>query len=88
VTDVVLAETAHLLTSVYGLSRAAVVDALIALVQKENVSVRGVDTAIVVQALLLCRPSRRVSFTDALVWAAARSSRQACVCAFDDDCPS
>ena len=82
-----LAETAHVLTSVYRLPRRVVADALIALVQKQNVSVLGLDTALVVQALLLCRPSGRVSFTDALVWAAARSSRHARVYTFDDRFP-
>lgn len=40
VTDVVLTETAYVLTSVYQVSRAVAVDHLIAFIQKENISPR------------------------------------------------
>ena len=73
-TDVVLAETAYVLISVYRVPRDVVVDHLIALVQKENISSFALDTGLVLHALLLCRPSARVSFADAMVWAAARSA--------------
>ena len=73
-TDVVLVETAYVLTSVYRVPRAIVVDHLIALVQKENISPYALDKALVLRALLLCRPSARVSFADAMIWAAARSA--------------
>ncbi|GAB4274970.1 MAG: hypothetical protein Kow0092_30460 [Deferrisomatales bacterium] len=63
-----------MLTSVYGVERQAVVDVLVELVQKENLHPLGLDKAAVLEGLLLCRPSRRVSFADALVWAHARSS--------------
>ncbi len=74
VTDVVLAETAYVLTSVYRVPRPIVVDHLVAFVQKKNVATVGLDKGAVIQALLLCRPSGRVSFADAMVWAAARSA--------------
>jgi predicted nucleic acid-binding protein len=73
-TDVVVAETACVLASVYGVPRDALVDSLIDLLQKRNVAVSGLDKGTVIQALMLARPSKRVSFADAMVWAAARSA--------------
>jgi predicted nucleic acid-binding protein len=86
-TDVVIAETAYVLSSAYGTPRAAVVDALVALVQKRNLVIPGLDKGAVIQGLLLCRPSRRVSFADAMIWAAARSLRADVVYSFDDRFP-
>jgi predicted nucleic acid-binding protein len=74
VTDVVLVETAYVLTSVYNVTRSMVVDNLIAFLQKVNIAAFSLDKDRVIQALLLCRPSGRVSFADAMVWASARSS--------------
>ena len=71
-TDVVLVEAAYVLTTVYGVERAQVVDALVAFLQKENVAVTGHKKETFISALLLCRPSKRVSFADALIWAAAK----------------
>lgn len=73
-TDGVLAEVAYVLTSQYGSSREATVDALIGLVQRTNVVLYALDKDIVVGALSLCRPSGRVSFADALLWAVAHSA--------------
>ena len=87
VTDVVLAETAYVLTSVYQISRSVVVDHLIAFLQKENVSPFALDKGLVLQALLLCKPSGRVSFADAMVWAAARSSGNRVVYSLDERFP-
>ena len=87
VTDVVLAETAYVLTSVYGVSRSVVVDHLIAFLQKENISPFALDKGLALQALLLCRPSGRVSFADAMVWAAARSSGGSVVYSLDERFP-
>ncbi len=87
VTDVVLAETAYVLTSVYRISRSVVVDHLIAFLQKENVMPFAVDKALALQALLLCRPSGRVSFADAMIWAAARSSESKVVYSLDERFP-
>lgn len=86
-TDVVLAETAYVLTSVYRVPRSAVVDHLVGLLLKENLSLYSVDKSIALQALLLCRPSGRVSFADAMVWAAARTAGNAVVYSFDDRFP-
>ncbi|HWQ29034.1 MAG TPA: PIN domain-containing protein [Dehalococcoidia bacterium] len=88
VTGVVLAETAYVLTSVYGVPRAVVVDHLIAFVQKKNIATVGLDKGAVLQALLLCRPSGRVSFADAMVWAAAQSSGVGVVYTLDERFPA
>ena len=87
VTDVVIAETAYVLTSVYGISRSVVVDHLVAFLQKENVSPFALDKGLVLQALLLCKPSGRVSFADAMVWAAGRSSESKVVYSPDERFP-
>lgn len=71
-TDVVLAETAFVLLSFYRVPRQAIVNGLVDLLRKENIAVHGMDKDVVVRALLFCRDSGRVSFADAMVWAAAR----------------
>ena len=87
VSDVVLAEAGYVLTSVYGVPREAVVDSLLAFVQKRNILPFALNKGEVLQALLLCRPSGRVSFADAMVWAAARSSPAKLVYSFDQRFP-
>ena len=87
ITDVVLAETAYVLASVYQIQRSIVVDHLIAFVRKENISIFGLDSGLVLQALLMCRPSGRVSFADAMVWAAARSAGSKIVYSLDQRFP-
>lgn len=88
ITDVVVAETAFVLSSVYGVPRRAVVDRLVELLQRRNLSAFRLDKGAVIQGLLLCRPSNRVSFADAMVWAAARSAGAEAVYSFDDRFPS
>jgi predicted nucleic acid-binding protein len=87
VSDVVLAESAYVLTSVYKISREVVVDHLILFLQKQNIRPFALEKETVLQALLLCRPSGRVSFADALVWAAARSTGQKVVYSLDERFP-
>jgi predicted nucleic acid-binding protein len=87
-TNVVLAETAHVLTSYYGMPRAAVVDALIEFVRRENIATHDVGADLVVAALLLWRPSGRVSVPDFLIWAAARAAGGVTVYSFDRRFPS
>ena len=88
ITGVVLAETAYVLTSVYQVPRDVVVDHLLALLQKENVSPYALDKGLALRALLLCRPSGRVSFADAMVWAAARTAGAEVVYSLDERFPS
>ncbi len=87
-TDVALAETAYVLTSVYQVPRAIAVDHMITFLQKENIAPSGLDKGVVLQALLLCRPSGRVSFADAMVWAAARSAGSRVVYSLDERFPT
>jgi len=88
VTDVVLAETAYVLTSVYRVPQGVVVDHLITFLQKKNISAFALDKGIVLQALLLCRPSGRTSFANAMVWAAARSAGSKVVYSLDERFPA
>ena len=86
-TDVVLAETAYVLTSVYRISRSMAVAHLVDFLLKQNISTIVLDKGLVLQALLLCRPSGRVSFADAMLWAAARASETKVVYSLDDRFP-
>lgn len=88
ITDVALAEVAYVLRTAYRLPREDIVDALIALLERANIDTFRLDKALVIQALLLCRPSGRVSFPDALIWAAARASGGATVYTFDQRFPA
>ncbi len=83
VTDVVIAETAYVLTSVYRVPRVTVVDHLIGFLSKANIDTFCLDKGAVLEALLLARPSSGVLFGDALVWAAARSQPGLPVYSFD-----
>lgn len=87
-TDGTLAEIAHVLIRIYGIPRAAVVDELIAFIRRPNVRLHGLDPLLAAQALLLCRPSGRVSFADALLWAAARTAGAAAIYTFDERFPA
>jgi predicted nucleic-acid-binding protein len=87
VSDVVIAETAYVLTSVYKVPREAVVDYLVLFLQKSNIQPFALEKNQLLQALLLCRPSGRVSFADALVWAAARSTEAKVVYSLDERFP-
>ena len=88
ITDVVVAETAYVLSSVYGVSRRAVVDGVVDLLQRRNLTTFRLDKGAVIQGLLLCRSSKRVSFADAMVWAAARSAGAEAVYSFDERFPA
>lgn len=88
ITDGILAEVAHVLMSVHQLPRILVVDSIMALVQKQNISIYALDKGLVLQALQMCRPSGRVSFQDALIWASARSAGSEVVYTFDQRFPS
>jgi len=87
-TDGILAEIAFVLTKNYNVSRPMVVDELIKLVERGNVRLYGLDKGVVVQALQLCRPSGRVSFADAMLWASAHSAGVRTVYSFDERFPN
>ena len=88
VPSVALMETAFALGHFYGVDRGHTVDLLVDLLGKPNVDVLDLPTTLAVEALLLCKPSRRVSFADALIWAAARHSKSAPVYTFDQSFPA
>jgi predicted nucleic acid-binding protein len=88
VNDVVIAETAYVLTSVYKIPREVVVDHLILFLQKKNIHPFALEKDVLLQALLMCRPSRRVSFADALVWAVARSTESKVIFTLDERFPN
>jgi predicted nucleic-acid-binding protein len=89
VTETALAETAHVLRSVYAIDRVAVVNLLQALIRDDGVIPYPSDAGRVIDGLELCRPSGRVSFVDALIWAAALSTGPApIIYSFDQRFPS
>jgi predicted nucleic acid-binding protein len=88
ITDVALVEAGFAATTLYRLPREDVIDALTGLLQRGNVEMFRLETDLAIQALTLCRPSNRVSFADALIWAAARSARSGVIYTFDARFPS
>lgn len=73
VSDVAIAEVAHVLMSTYRVPRERVVDQIVAFLRRENVGTLNIPKEVILAALAKCRPSGRVSIPDALIWAAARS---------------
>ena len=86
ITDVVLLESAYVLGSVFGVPRERVVDQLVALLRRANIAACPARKEQMIEALQLCRPSGRVSFGDAMIWAVARFTGQA-VCTLDERFP-
>jgi predicted nucleic acid-binding protein len=72
VSPVALLEAAYVLARIYGEQRDQIVDVLIDLLHRINISVVGLDKSLVVSSLALCKGSNRVSFGDALIHAEAR----------------
>lgn len=87
-TDVVLTETAYILRDQYRISREDIVDLLMRLVQADNISVYALDKKFVLEGLLMCRPSGRVSISDAMIWAAARTAGASAIYTLDQRFPS
>ena len=86
--EVILAETAYVLTGVYDIPRAAVVDALSAFIQRRNIRLLNLAKPAALEALRLCRDSKRHSFADALLWAEARQAGVRRIYTFDDRFPA
>lgn len=86
--EMVILESAYVLGSVYEISRQAIVDALIGLVQRENLHLPVLPKARVLAALELCRNSKRNSFTDVLLWAQALETGAGRIYTFDRGFPS
>ena len=85
---VALAEAAFVLYRNYGVPRELVVDRLVELLRKQNITTVGADKGLVASALLLCRPSGRVSFADALINADLRAAGLTAIFTFDERFPS
>jgi predicted nucleic-acid-binding protein len=85
---VVLAESAFVLSSNYGVPREEVVDSLVGLLRKRNIEVIGAEKALVASALMLCRPSGRVNYEDVLINADARAHEVGKLYTFDEQFPS
>lgn len=73
VSDVAIAEVAHVLMSTYRIPRERVIDQLVAFLLRDNVGTLSIPKELVLGALAKCRPSGRVSIPDALIWASARA---------------
>jgi predicted nucleic-acid-binding protein len=86
--EVVLVETAYVLESVYEVPRAELVDALTSLIQRRNISLLNLSKPIAIEALLMCRDSKRHSFSDAVVWAEAIDGGAEKIFTFDLQFPS
>lgn len=80
---VTLAECAHVLRTQYEVDGAAIIEALIAVIQRENVRILGIRTEPVVEALVRARsmPGRPIS--DALIVAATVASDALPLVTFD-----
>lgn len=83
VPQVALLEAAHVLRTQSTLTREQIVDTLTEFVQRENILIQHLQRDVVVEALRLCRPSGRVSFGDAMIWAALRCAPPARLYSFD-----
>ena len=87
ITEGVLGETVFVLLSVYEMPRSQVIDRVMALVQKDNISTYALDKNLVLQGLEMCRPSGRVSIGDAMIWVAARTDGASAIYTFDQRFP-
>ncbi len=70
---IALVETAFALEKIYEVPRTDIVDALIRLPQKKNMRLCDLPKEDATLALLLARPSNRISYAYALLWALARN---------------
>jgi predicted nucleic acid-binding protein len=84
---ITLTEIGYVLTRVAGVPRLDAVDAMIEFLDRENIDVHEVPTELAVEALYLCRPSGRVNFGDAALWALARATSPSRVWTFDKRFP-
>jgi predicted nucleic acid-binding protein len=86
-TDAVLAETFYVIVSYYEVPREVAIDQLVTFLRRRNIETYPVDKGLAIEALLLCRPSARVSMVDALLWATARGAPEPIVHTLDERFP-
>lgn len=85
VSPVALAECAHVLRTQYGVAQGDVLDALIGLVQRENVRVLGLRTDILVGVLVRARQLPGRPIPDALILAISLGADALPLATFDRD---
>jgi predicted nucleic acid-binding protein len=85
VAPVALAECAHVLRTQYGVGREAILESLIALVQRENVRVLGLRTDVLLGVLVRARSLPGRPIPDALIAAASLASDTLPLVTFDRD---
>ena len=83
VSPVALMECAHVLRTQYEVPGRDIVDAMVGLVQRENVRVLGLRTDVVVEALVRARSLPGRPIPDALIVAAATDSEAERLATFD-----
>jgi len=88
ISPVILAESYFVLSSVYQRTRAEIMDALVQLINRENILVSSIDKALAIEALHMCRDSGRVKLADTLLWAEARTSGETVIFTFDRRFPT
>ena len=87
ITGVCPMEIYFVLSRQYQFSRDQIIDHLIALVLRDNVTVHAVDEDLLIQGLEMCRGSTRVSIGDTLIWAEARTAGATAIYSFDQRFP-
>lgn len=85
VAPVALAECAHVLRTQYAVGREAILESLIALVQRENVRVLGLRTDVLLSILVRARSLPGRPIPDALIVAASLASDALPLVTFDRD---
>jgi predicted nucleic acid-binding protein len=83
ISPVALVECAHVLRTQYAVPQSAVIDALIAFVQRENVRISGARTDLVVAMLVRARSLPGRPIPDAMIVAAAAASDATALSTFD-----
>lgn len=80
----ILAETGFVLESFYKAARSDIVDILMGLIQRQNILIHSLPKSLALDALRMCRNSRRNSFADALLWAIVANSERKGLYTFDE----
>lgn len=83
VSPVALAECAHVLRTQYGMDQVDIIEGLIGLVQRENITILGGRTDYIVEALVRARALPGRPIPDALIVAAAHEAGAATLATFD-----
>jgi predicted nucleic acid-binding protein len=85
VSVIALAECAHVLRTQYGIGQREIVDALIELVQRDNIRVVDDDSDLIVSMLVRARAMPGRPIPDALMVAAMAAARALPIATFDHD---